>query len=293
MLILDADTETSVLYGAYVAGLLLTYISKPPAPSLSSSRESMDLSADEQRAEDLSFEAAFVRAIGPLQNQLFLPLFFASIGFAIVSAIFPSPASTQTRSQPFLELWHPTVLWRGIVYSVLMCTAKLAVGLPVLFYPVITTMPARTSRLRHRLKALYHATTSRLFNHSPGDVAIQMTPSHELQRHPNCLSPSTPNCSNGVHSVSLWYQIIASVPASVFMGVAMVSRGEIGLLIAQLARTGGDASDTSPGDGSGLLGDEAFLICIWAILLCTLVGPIGVGVVVRRWNSKIATGIWT
>ena len=68
------------------------------------------------------------------------------------------------------------------------------------------------------------------------------------------------------------------------MGIAMVSRGEIGLLIAQLAR--GDSQ--SP----GLLGDEAFLLCIWAILLCTLVGPIGVGAVVKRWGPRVTSGIW-
>ena len=68
------------------------------------------------------------------------------------------------------------------------------------------------------------------------------------------------------------------------MGVAMVSRGEIGLLIAQLGR--GDSST------AGVLSEEAFLVCIWAILLCTLVGPIGVGLLVRRWGPRVTAGIW-
>lgn len=70
------------------------------------------------------------------------------------------------------------------------------------------------------------------------------------------------------------------------MGVAMVARGEIGLLIAQLAR--GDSSGGTP----GLLGAEPFLLCIWAILLCTLVGPISLGFIVRRWGARVNSGVW-
>ena len=68
----------------------------------------------------------------------------------------------------------------------------------------------------------------------------------------------------------------------------MVARGEIGLLIAQLARV--QSSSTS--NGTGLLGEEAFLVCIWAILLCTLFSPIGVGFILQRMRSKIVHGIW-
>lgn len=67
----------------------------------------------------------------------------------------------------------------------------------------------------------------------------------------------------------------------------MVSRGEIGLLIAEIAHQGG-----GPTDSAGLLDEEAFLICIWAILLCTLIGPVGVGFVVRRWGREITDGVW-
>ena len=68
---------------------------------------------------------------------------------------------------------------------------------------------------------------------------------------------------------------------AIFMGVAMVTRGEIGLLIAQIGR----GSSTSSGDGSeGLLGDEAFLVCIWAIMLCTLCSPIALGYIVNRYK---------
>ena len=76
-----------------------------------------------------------------------------------------------------------------------------------------------------------------------------------------------------------------SVVPALFIGTAMVARGEIGLLIAQIARG-------SESLGAGLLGDEAFLVAIWAILLCTLFSPIGVGFIVNRWKSRIVNGMW-
>lgn len=75
---------------------------------------------------------------------------------------------------------------------------------------------------------------------------------------------------------------------ALFLGVAMVARGEIGLLIAQLART----NSMSTSADEGLLGDEAFLVCIWAILLCTLFSPIGVGFIVQRMENRVVHGIW-
>lgn len=88
---------------------------------------------------------------------------------------------------------------------------------------------------------------------------------------------------------SLMERLKNSLFPALFMGVAMVARGEIGLLIAQIAR----GAETSLGsDSEGLLGDEAFLVCIWAILLCTLFSPIGVGYIVNRYKSRIVHGVW-
>lgn len=72
----------------------------------------------------------------------------------------------------------------------------------------------------------------------------------------------------------------AWVPAA-FLGLAMCARGEIGLLIAQIGYT-----------ESALLTEEGFLVAIWAILLNTLVGPITVGVLVKRFGSMVKAGRW-
>ncbi|KAI0751687.1 hypothetical protein C8Q80DRAFT_1268885 [Daedaleopsis nitida] len=281
---------TSVLYGAYVAGLILTYISNPHT-SARSARSSYDAREEECRREALSFEAAFTRTVGSLQNYLFLPLFFASIGFAI----------------PFLDLWHPTVLWRGIVYSVLMCLAKLAVGLPILLYPAVL---ASASSLASVLRSLGGATRTHLTSawhrllrrHTAGPPAFSRTrplvPPHAAAAAANNERADEPGPAPQTHAAATSAR--SSLPAAVFMGVAMVSRGEIGLLIAQLARpTENTSTGSSSGTGSeqagsdGLLGDEAFLVAIWAILVCTLIGPVSVGLVVRRWGARVTAGIWS
>jgi hypothetical protein len=64
----------------------------------------------------------------------------------------------------------------------------------------------------------------------------------------------------------------------------MVARGEIGFLISSLAESNGifvQSSSSSDGDND----DDAsriYLVVTWAIMLCTVIGPIAVGSLVRR-----------
>ncbi|KAI0337565.1 hypothetical protein BDW22DRAFT_868459 [Trametopsis cervina] len=243
-------TGSSVLFGAFVAGLVLSYTAQPPSPGSSCLTE--DLVQYESRKDDMSFEKMYQRTIGPLQAYLFAPLFFASIGFSI----------------PFRSLWRPTIVWRGVLYAVLMCIAKLTTGLPVLWWSIWkhSRGAPRSDRapwhwfLRHRRVRRTRADTE---------------PPHALQ----VISPTTSE-SRSPPSPTLLPTTAHLAPA-VFMGVAMVSRGEIGLLVLQTAHA----------SGSKLVSDDIFLISIWAILLCTLVGPIGVGLVVNRWSRLIQSGM--
>lgn len=72
------------------------------------------------------------------------------------------------------------------------------------------------------------------------------------------------------------------IPPALFLGLALVARGEIGLLISQLAYS-----------EAGLLGNDAFLVTTWAIVICTVVGPVGVGLLVSRLGVKgFVRGRW-
>jgi len=72
------------------------------------------------------------------------------------------------------------------------------------------------------------------------------------------------------------------------LSFAMVTRGEIGFLIASLSLSSRTLTFSSSNMSSpdvvsdGTLGEDLFLVLIWAVVLCTLVGPIVVGVVVKK-----------
>lgn len=63
---------------------------------------------------------------------------------------------------------------------------------------------------------------------------------------------------------------------TLFLSIAMVARGEIGLIIAQLG---------------GLTG-EPYLVVMWAILLCTVSSAVSVGSLLRRRRSSCTAGVW-
>lgn len=65
--------------------------------------------------------------------------------------------------------------------------------------------------------------------------------------------------------------------AATMLGLAMIARGEIGLLIIQLGLNSTNA-----------LSEEAFLVAIWAIVLNTILGPVSVALLLKRSEQAIA-----
>ncbi|KAI0747427.1 hypothetical protein BC629DRAFT_1298597 [Irpex lacteus] len=252
-------TGSSVLYGAYLAGLTLTYIVQPPEGSSDDTKQS--------RTNALSFEKMYSRTITPLQDHLLAPLFFASIGFSI----------------PFRALWRPVILWRGIVYSILMCIAKLATGLPVLCWSLWST--SRRTRLARENCSPAQLPSVPDPCHSTGSASSTTQDVVEMTIRSNHTLPrdrgATMHDLRGTSAPSS-PALLSHLAPALFLGIAMVARGEIGLLVVQVAHD----------PQSSLLGDDTYLIAVWSILLCTLVGPIGVGIVVRRWGKWLQRGIW-
>lgn len=73
--------------------------------------------------------------------------------------------------------------------------------------------------------------------------------------------------------------------AAAIISLAMIARGEIGFLIASLSFSAGTLTVQSAASAtydSITSNQELFLVIIWAVVLCTLFGPIGVGLVVRK-----------
>ncbi|EGP92457.1 uncharacterized protein MYCGRDRAFT_30018, partial [Zymoseptoria tritici IPO323] len=176
---------------------------KEPVSKTSSSQTSPSTTSPPPTSHaHLHGTAIFTKHISPALHSILQPFFFASIGFSI----------------PISQMFTPSILWRGIVYSILMVLAKLFCGLCLIRF----SGPS-----------------------SPGNRIPK----------PMSLYPAT------------------------MLGFAMVARGEIGFLISAIAESKGVFGDVR-GEGSG--SSELFLVVTWAILLCTLLGPIVVGTMVKR-----------
>ncbi|KAI0390756.1 Sodium/hydrogen exchanger [Xylariaceae sp. FL0594] len=222
----------------------------------------------------------FDRFYGPAVHRILKPFFFASIGFSI----------------PISKLFARDIVWRGIVYSILMIMGKLVCGLWLVRFPMVSSqgmwrsLPARVSSGYNRwLLSGARASNGRSTKHESQDRDVSVQPrSMELSTTPQASSPagpsrsrpdhvpSTPDCSD--HESAIPPKPLSLYPAAV-LGCAMVARGEIGFLISSTAESGGvfrrpdeDVAEVS----------ELFLIITWAIFLCTILGPVCTGLLVRR-----------
>jgi len=89
--------------------------------------------------------------------------------------------------------------------------------------------------------------------------------------HTPSTAANKPSSSQNKNPLSLY-------PAAM-LGTAMTARGEIGFLIASLAETSGLFASSPEDTGSS---SAIYLVVTWAIVLCTIIGPLSVGTLVKR-----------
>lgn len=98
---------------------------------------------------------------------------------------------------------------------------------------------------------------------TPGGSSIQHTQASSPTENPSSSPPSSSISEPNIQKPLSLY------PAAI-LGTAMTARGEIGFLIASLAAT------------TGVFDQEIYLVITWAVVLCTIIGPLSVGTLVRR-----------
>ncbi|KAL4867791.1 hypothetical protein BDV12DRAFT_170847 [Aspergillus spectabilis] len=296
---------TSSLFAAYLAGVITSWFNSLVRANHDSGAQKVQPHENSQHEEQ---DAAFVSTSnepsqptqdkemvtgtyiyehyyhGPV-NRILIPMFFASIGFAI----------------PITEMFEGSVVWRGVVYAILMTFGKLSTGLwLVQFSPLFglstfvrilkAPLSYATSCIRRLAKARNEKNRSRPAENDqvqerteiseattpePANLNTQDRPSAD--RDPNEAVTQAQSQDTRPASVSnLPPKPKSLYPASI-LSLAMVARGEIGYLIASLAESNGIFGETSAGSSS-----ETYLVVVWAISLCTLIGPISVGTLVKR-----------
>ncbi|THY46901.1 Sodium/hydrogen exchanger [Aureobasidium pullulans] len=175
----------------------------------------------------------------PAMNTILKPFFFASIGFSV----------------PITQMFRGTIVWRGIVYTILMILGKLACGLVLVRF---TSTPTKVQI-------------------PEGQQTTNTTPSTDAST--NQTNPQQPPSANSKRKRQPPRKLPKpqSLYPSLMLGSAMVARGEIGFLISSLAESNGVFGATQGGESS-----DIFLVATWAILLCTIIGPVSIGTMVNR-----------
>lgn len=214
-------------------------------------------------------------------------MFKASIGFSI----------------PVTRMFNGSIGWRGVIYSILMLVAKLVCGAWLIRFVISLPRAVMVQRAANGLKRLSvpypwakqkFAATPPPHTDQQANTAAATRERIDLQDTEDEIStapaldiastsandrvtvaPSEPEASvvTGSRKTTSAAKPFSLYPSAI-LGLAMVSRGEIGFLISSLAESNGIFS--SGGN------DEVFLIVTWAIVLCTVIGPVGVGLLVRR-----------
>ena len=206
----------------------------------------------------------------------------ASIGFSI----------------PITRMFSGPIVWRGIVYALLMTFSKLICGLWLVRFHITPLIASKLRISSLKLPALPHLWGKHLKEERAGtNPCLSPASSSAL---PQCSMPAAqqiaPTATSSGHPQPNHQspKPLSLYPASI-LGIAMVARGEIGFLISAVAESNGIFGSSSTGDS------EIFLIVTWAIVLCTIIGPLGVGLLVRRVRrlesckgkgTKDVLGVW-
>ncbi|KAH7389711.1 Cation/H+ exchanger [Phaeosphaeria sp. MPI-PUGE-AT-0046c] len=151
---------------------------------------------------------------------------------------------------PFLDLWTGEAIWKGIVYTLLMLFAKFIVGMWIPVWSVAQHDPKKAKE------------------DMPGDRdAVNM---RRLEK--TTSSPYSPTRDAALKK---------SLSPGLLLGMAMVARGEIGLLIVEIGY-----------NNTPYVSSEGFITAIWAILLNTIIGPVCVGLWIKFKGDEIGKGTW-
>ncbi|KAI0125092.1 sodium/hydrogen exchanger family protein [Xylariales sp. AK1849] len=279
LLVAASHAGASVLLAAYLAGVLGTWwddknaagnqtnspdsILNEPVNTTSSNNTPVPAETPEQQDQASSLDA-YNHYYAETVERVLEPFFFASIGFSVpISKMFAGP-----------------VVWRGMVYTILMMIGKALCGLWMVksSFPfsnkvkiAFSSLSSRTRIILRRLRPskLVHQYRKKM-PEQPGSRIQKAPPQTPAEVAP---AASLPEGKRPERPLSLY-------PAGI-MSFAMIARGEIGFLISSVAESNDIFRDSSSPESSDEA-SEIFLVVTWAIVLCTIVGPLCVGLLFRR-----------
>lgn len=164
------------------------------------------------------------------------------------SVLVPFFFSSIGSAIPVKSMFDGKTVWRGVIFAGIMAFAKVAAGSWIFAADYIERRAATRTHINAQapIEMMPHAT-------APNDVTSTDTPvKADVTAEQNKVA---------------W-------PSVLFLGLGLVSRGEIGFLIINIARQG------------ALVSEQAFNVAIWAITLNTLAGPMSIGILMRTERGR-------
>ncbi|TKY84700.1 hypothetical protein EX895_006602 [Sporisorium graminicola] len=255
--VISEEIGSSNLIGAFCAGAVMKYLYSLYATLGTSGTGPND---HKRHSWSPDFLLSSKTALGVVQDTILVPFFFSSIGSAV----------------PVKSMFEGKTVWRGVIFAGLMAFAKVCGGAWVLLADVIERQ--QSGRLSSKQKLENREQADQVNNDSARTAAsMEMQPRQEQAASGPLSSPSAGGAgdapSDNGSSVPVVLQQPLVWPAALFLGTALMSRGEIGFLIVNVANQG------------GLIGQEAFNVGIWAITLNTLAGPMAIGILMRSQHG--------
>lgn len=87
------------------------------------------------------------------------------------------------------------------------------------------------------------------------------------------LAPRNPTAAERTQPETVQHEKVgAPHAAALLVAFAMVARGEIGFLIASLSQSSGTLTLKATGQTPESSGEAVFLVIVWAVVLCTIIG---------------------
>ena len=271
---------------------------RPTPPQHSSAEASHPTETSQQLSPhaNTSGMATYEQYYAAVNNYVLKPFFFASIGFSI----------------PVSDMFTGAIVWRGFIYAALMVLGKLVCGLCLVRLDIsgasvtsISTLIRSRCRKATARKEQKAGTSSTPFTTTAPMARAADAGTNSAARSQVAVSSMSPSTAAGearqpgMTGASVTDETdarvtadpvnVAAAPAlptkirplslypAAILGSAMIARGEIGFLISAIAESSGVYGATTTGQSS-----ELFLVVTWAILLNTILGPVTVGVLVKR-----------
>jgi hypothetical protein len=149
-------------------------------------------------------------------------------------------------------MFRGAVAWRGIVYAILMAVGKLFCGFWLVRFDINYRFGIWRRGENGKLKK------EKMTKTMPTYTAVKANPNQSSLPRPKSIYPAF------------------------ILGSAMIARGEIGFLVSAIAQSNGIFDGARHDPSSDASTQDLFLIVTWAIVLCTVIGPVSVGSIVRR-----------